>query len=79
MTNEEAVLVLENIRCNPVRRGAIEMAIESLEKQIPKKSTPNKAPLPPYQCCNGCGILEEEKYRIYCGHCGQKLDWSDTE
>ena len=56
---------------------ANDMAIQALEKQIPKKvlSTQDKEfALCP--CCNGKGLSDKQKY---CDNCGCKLDWSDEE
>lgn len=58
-------------------REAKNMAIQALEKQIPKKvlSTQDKEfALCP--CCNGKGLSDKQKY---CDNCGCKLDWSDEE
>lgn len=54
---------------------AYEMAIKSLEKQIPKKMSfvPRNFPCD-YECPNGC--KQYDSYEInYCPTCGQKLDW----
>lgn len=54
-----------------------EVAINALEKQIPKKpdfTEDKEFALCP--CCNGKGLLDKQKY---CDNCGQKLDWSDEE
>ena len=53
------------------------VAIEALEKQIPKKpdfTEDKEFALCP--CCNGKGLLNKQKY---CDNCGQKLDWSDED
>ena len=60
---------------------ALNMAVEALEKQIPKKTTkrqyvPNGTLI--YGHCPNCDCFTKNHY-IYCGICGQKLDWSDTE
>ena len=54
---------------------ALEMAIKSLEKQIPKK--------PKERDCIGfntlvCPVCKDALYLYepYCDNCGQKLDWS---
>lgn len=56
---------------------SIEIAIQALEKQIPKKPifTEDKqfAFCP---CCDMKGLIDKQKY---CDDCGQKLDWSDEE
>ena len=55
---------------------AMKMAIEALEKQIPKKPDLDGGVYCP--CC-----LHEFKENYdetrYCPNCGQALDWSDTE
>lgn len=58
---------------------AMRIAIQALEKQIPKKpdfTEDKEFALCP--CCNGKGLLNKQKY---CDNCGQKidLDWSDAE
>ena len=69
---------------------SIEIAIQALEKQIPKK--PRKTDS--YRgvlkrvyayVCPTCGNVCLEKYMnerqntMFCWNCGQKLDWSDEE
>lgn len=56
---------------------ANEMAIQTLEKQIPKKpdfTADKEFALCP--CCNGKGLFDKQKY---CDNCGQKLDWEDDD
>lgn len=56
---------------------AIDIAIQALEKRIPKKpdfTEDKEFALCP--CCNGKGLLDKQKY---CDNCGQKLDWSGKE
>lgn len=67
LSNEAAKRVVE----------ARDMAINALEKQIPKKPdfTEDKE-FALCSCCNGKGLLNKQKY---CDNCGQKLDWSDEE
>lgn len=53
------------------------IAVQALEKQIPKKpdfTEDKEFALCP--CCNGKGLFNKQKY---CDNCGQKLDWSDEE
>ena len=57
--------------------SSLALAIEALEKQIPKK---------PYDivCCPLCKIEVElqpidTEQVTYCLHCGQAIDWSDDE
>lgn len=52
---------------------ALNIGIESLEKQIPKKpdfTEDKEFALCP--CCNGKSLLDKQKY---CDNCVQKLDW----
>lgn len=59
----------------------IEIAIQALEKQIPKKSTEINDECGYFEC-PACGDLiyaegaRFEEHR-YCLSCGQRLDWSD--
>lgn len=51
------------------------MAINALEKQIPKKpifTEDKQFALCP--CCDMKGLADKQEY---CDNCGQKLDWSD--
>ena len=96
MTESEAIEKLKNMRlymqiedenndCKFTEDDykANDMAIQALEKQIPKKPKKIEAEgyryTYTYRCpiCGGnffgTGIAE------YCYHCGQKLDWSDGE
>ena len=93
MTENEAIKELHKIRpiggIIPQKRAeAIEIAIQALEKQIPKK--PRKTDS--YRgvlkrvyayVCPTCGNACLEKYMnerqntMFCWNCGQKLDWSD--
>ena len=57
---------------------SIEIAINALEKQIPKKPMFNGTNW--YRCVNGCEIHKKQFEKDwYCPNCGQKLDWSDEE
>lgn len=67
LSNEAAKRVVE----------ARDMAINALEKQIPKKpifTEDKQFALCP--CCDMKGLIDKQKY---CDDCGQKLDWSDDE
>ena len=90
MTAQEAINVMGKYKCsgsNTVVR-AHNMAIEALEKQIPKKPDyeadgydENGNLIYDYAKCPICG--HEFEYGIndwgcnYCSDCGQKLDWSE--
>ena len=67
---------------------SIEIAIQALEKQIPKKPTPidyekyidvinNAKSLRCAYWCPNCKHVV--KSGSFCSDCGQKLDWSDEE
>ena len=91
MTESEAVEKLKNMRlfmqiedenndCKFTEDDykANEMAIQALEKQIPKK--------PKERDCIGFDTLACPKckmalylYEPYCDNCGQKIDWSDEK
>lgn len=67
---------------------ALEMAINALEKQIPKKPTyegdgyaPDGMFIWGEWICPCCGRRYEVDYDDYdyCPDCGQKLDWSNEE
>lgn len=73
-----------------VLHDAVDVAIQALEKRIPKK--PRKTDS--YRgvlkkvyayVCPTCGNARLEKYMnerqntVFCWDCGQKLDWSDEE
>ena len=58
---------------------------EAIEKQIPKKPIDNRYPWAICSVCGGSVNLENVQEYIqnnentYCEHCGQKIDWGDTE
>lgn len=84
MTNEEAIKELKEDRAlyesDIVETGdgtpegqlllALDMAIEALEKQIPKKKKKRNE-------CPECGY--SYAFEEFCPYCGQALDWGDTE
>ena len=60
------------------QKEAFQMAINSLEKQIPKKPKERDCIGFNTLVCPVCkGVLY--LYEPYCDNCGQKLDWSDEE
>lgn len=91
MTQHEAILRIKNhieVHSRKEKHFAIkiteafQMAVEALEKQIPKK------PLNPCGryygkakggSCPICGASTNSVTYTYCRKCGQALDWSDTE
>lgn len=60
-------------------------AIEALKKQTPKKALDMTFSWAVCPVCGGSIYLESIKeymldgVNTYCEHCGQKIDWSDTE
>ena len=88
MTNEEAIKILTELKPIPVDgfkiiAKAYDLAIEALEKQIPKKPISTKGKYGHTECvCCGwvvesfCGDLEQYPF---CPNCGQAIDWSDDE
>lgn len=78
--NEASTILKAEIVHHPeysVFAEALGLAIQALEKQIPKKpdfTEDKEFALCP--CCNGNGLTDKQKY---CDNCGQKLDWSDEE
>ena len=66
-------------------REGLNLAIEILEKQIPKKYSVTE-----YETFNGgrlgvgyviiCSICKKTVHEFeFCPHCGQKIDWADKE
>ena len=89
-TYEEAIRELEDrylsISCYADKEAcnkaneAIDIAIQALEKQIPKKVISDEA----FGRCPVCGYIFNSElvneYNIkYCPDCGQALDWSDND
>jgi len=65
---EDAVCYVTSVDAEPLN-----LAIEALEKQIPKKPTLHKG----WLYCSVCGkdvLMEGYKF---CPDCGQRIDWSD--
>lgn len=59
---------------------AIDIAIEALGKQRPKKPIGDLHSVPHHRCpnCNGAvRIFEVDYYDAYCKFCGQALDWKE--
>ena len=86
MTPEEAIKLLKsstimNVEINKSQlplASAVKLAIEALEKQIPKKPLPDNE----YHLkgiCPTCGVHFLDKGTKYCGNCGQRLKWEDDE
>ena len=85
MTDSEAKVILESEykfhgECS-VFGEALILAINALEKQIPKKPHKNFEKFSGVWC--SCGKYLGKGYFVekqsFCSNCGQKLDWSDEE
>lgn len=88
MTESEASTILKaEIVYHPVCSifaEALGIAINALEKQIPKKVVKDGKWSYKCPCCGECAETDcgddFYDYRLdYCNGCGQKLDWSDEE
>lgn len=61
---------------------ALDIAIEALKKQLPKKlveyhyEEPGEEPYIKYGCGNGCRIQPARSSK-YCNQCGQRLVWPE--
>ena len=77
MTPKEAIEILQEEHDYAQHlsyvNAALKQAIESLEKQIPKKPNINKRKI---QCVNGHN--QPTQHYKYCPMCGQLMDWSDA-
>lgn len=88
MTAEEAqerlVCILNNNQFAKADKKAMYLAINAINKQIPKKPTNfaiENNGYTIYDCeCPTCGQSHRELFPFgFCIHCGQKIDWGDTE
>ena len=71
------------------QKGAFQIAINALEKQIPKKPIMKQYfddMEEEYLCCPTCGEiltdripLDNKDFYFHCLNCGQRLDWSAEE
>lgn len=80
MTEIEAIDILNRFHCMHIdvaRRQAIDVAIKSIEKQIPKKPIERikMIGLDKGGKCPACQkYINNHNHWLYC-ECGQKLDW----
>lgn len=84
MTREEEMQGLKNLFSeyeldlpNTNSLEILQMAIEALEKQIPKKPIYRHGN---YDCpvCGKPAIAVSARKKEYCDFCGQALDWSES-
>lgn len=59
--------------------AAADMAIEALEKQIPKKVIREDVEVAELDYCPNCKVRFFKSGMAYCGACGQALDWGERE
>lgn len=87
MTESEASTILKteivhHPECS-IFAEALGLAIQALEKQIPKKPTEINDECGYFECPTCGDLIYAEGARFkehkYCLSCGRKLDWSDTE
>ena len=81
MKHEEAIKILTELKPIPIDgfkiiAKAYDLAIEALEKQIPKKP-PNHDRM----VCPSCNSKARygHPYEYYCPHCGQAILWEVSE
>ncbi len=81
MTAEEAIRFQEAyyvIANGEKAQQACEMAIEALEKQIPK--SPERYIQPAVCVCPNChGIIEAHTSKTFCTYCGQSITYGDSD
>lgn len=87
MKPEEAIEILERLKIATATSNVdghkitqpLCMAIEALEKQIPKKPR-ERHPFKSFGSCGACGInISTRTDKNYCGNCGQAIDWEVEE
>ena len=85
MTYEEAINTIEHGCIYRDKRSgeALKIAIIALEKQIPKVAEHEDGVWSICPCCGGsvCNDTEHAVNRevSYCEHCGQAIDWENSE
>ena len=75
MTTQETIrlLKMEMLGDSEQMECAKQIAVEALEKQIPKKPIIDEEK---FAICPSC---KADVTDIYCGVCGQRIDWSGEE
>lgn len=78
MTKNEAIEILVTIKDDNIFGGsiqeALELAINALEKQIPKNTTTNIDDILIPKKCSVCGNITMPFDSKYCCDCGQRLE-----
>ena len=79
---ERISFMIDKVEMSTKDKYALTMAKQSLEKQIPKRAI-MKGFNPCEEICSVSYLCPICKKHInidkYCYHCGQAIDWSDTE
>lgn len=82
MTNEEAIKTIKHGCIYRDRRGgeALEVAVEAIQKQIPKKVSVLEMPSETIYSCPNCHTVFPNEHsaitrRKHCSNCGQALDF----
>lgn len=90
MTEQEAYNILNEVKelddsmyaYNRQYLESVDMALEALKKQVPKKMRVRKFDVNgkcyKFRICKSCGYTYGDVYMNYCSACGQKIDWSET-
>lgn len=81
---ERLVCILNNNQFTRADKKAMYLAINAINKQIPKKPTNfaiDNNGYAIYDCeCPSCKQSHRELFPFaFCIHCGQALEWGDTE
>ena len=89
MTENEAIELIENDLklhskdLSSKYKNGLRMAIQALEKQIPKKPIKSENQVVRYvntYYCPTCELgITGTNIAKWCYHCGQKIDWSDVD
>lgn len=84
MTIEEAIAHAKEQKeiFGGVHKEFLEVAIEALEKQIPKKpiETQDIEGINDFYCKKCSRIVGDDTYKfLYCPKCGYAIDWSEEE
>ena len=89
MTEQEAYNILNEVKelddsmyaYNRQYLESVDMALEALKKQVPKKMRVRKFDVNgkcyKFRICKSCGYTYADVYMNYCSACGQKIDWSE--
>lgn len=71
--------VLENLKVITIEVDDARIFIDLIDKQLPKKpKIINHQLWGDFALCPTCNKYCEISKLKYCGHCGQKLDWSEV-